>query len=119
MAVRTILMLAVISMCGCTTMRTVAPPDLQAVLDRLQPGDRVAVRTADGWHEDLTVASVTDSDIQAENPDGERVTFARQEVGDIRVRVRAPGRTVALVLGILWFFPGIPGLSLCTAHGGC
>jgi hypothetical protein len=65
------------------------------------------------------VTSVTDSGIQAEKPNGERVIFARSEVTNMRVRVRAPGKTVGLVLGILWFYPGIPGLSLCTAHGGC
>ena len=106
-------------LCGCTTMRPVAPVDLTAVLRGLETGDKVAVRTADAWHEKLTVTGVTDAGFQAESASGERFTFARADVQALRTRVRAPGRTAGLVLGILWFYPGIPGLSLCTAHGGC
>ena len=111
---RTILLLAVVSMCGCTTMRTVASGDLQAALDRLQSGDPIAVRTVDTWHKNLAVAGVTDTSILAENPSGERVTFARSEVAEIQVRTRAPGKTAGLVaivfFGVLG--SGIPGLSL-------
>ncbi len=106
-------------LCGCTTMRPVAPLDLTAALSGLEAGDEVAVRVAGAWHEDLTVTGVTDAGFQAESGKGERFTFARADVQELRTRVHAPGRTVGLVLGILWFYPGIPGLSLCTAHGGC
>lgn len=95
-------------------MHTVAPNDLQAALGSLRAGDQIAVQTGDNWHEDLTVSSVTDSSIQAENPDGERVTFARSDIEAIRVRVSAPGRTAALAAGIFFgaLGSGIPGLSL-------
>lgn len=114
MILRVILLLAPILVCGCTTMRTVAPGELQATLDSLQKGDHIAVRTADRWHENLIVYGVTDSSIQADNPGGERVTFDRLEVAEIRVRVSAPGKTAGLAVGILFGVLGseIPGLSL-------
>jgi len=114
MLLRAILLLAPILTCGCTTMRTVAPGELQAALDSLQKGDHVAVRIADRWHENLIVHSVTDSSVQAENPGGERVTFDRLEVAEVRVRVSAPGKTAGLAVGILFgvLGSGIPGLSL-------
>jgi hypothetical protein len=110
----TISLLLVISMCGCTTIRTVGPNDLQAALDSLRTGDQIAVRTGDNWQEDLTVSSVTDSSVQAKNPDGEGISFARTEVEGIRVRVGAPGKTAALAAGIFFgaLGSGIPGLSL-------
>lgn len=111
---RKILLLAVVSMCGCTTMHTVAPGSLQAVLERLRTGDPIAVRAADTWHENLTLVGVTDASIEAENSSGERVRFARSEITEIRVRVRAPAKTAGLAAGIFLGLlgSGIPGLSL-------
>jgi len=87
-------------MCGCTTMRVVAPADLQTELGKLEPGDSVAVRAADTWHENLTVAGVSDVSIQAETPSGERVTFPKLEIAELQVRTRAPGKTAALAAGV-------------------
>ena len=111
---RTISLLLVISMCGCTTIRTVAANDLQAAFESLRIGDQIAVQIGDNWHEDLTVSSVTDSRVQAKKPDGEGISFARSEVEGIRVRVGAPGKTLALAAGIFVgaLGSGIPGLSL-------
>jgi hypothetical protein len=109
------LLLAVLLSGGCSTMRTVAPGDLQAALGRLQAGDSIAVRAADTWHENLTVAGVTDANIQAKNiSSGEPVTFGRADVAEIKVRIRAPGKTVGLAAGIFFAVlgSGIPGLSL-------
>ena len=108
------LLLAVISICGCTTMLTVAPGDLQSILDSFQAGDQIAVRVADTWQENLNVVGVTDSSIQAENAGGDRLTVARSEIAGIRVRVSAPGKTAGLAVGIFFgvLGSGIPGASL-------
>jgi hypothetical protein len=112
-----VLLLTVVSMCGCTTMRVVAPADLQASLGRLHAGDRIAVRTADAWQENLRVAGVSDANIQAETRSGEHVTFAKDEIAELQVRKRAPGKTAALAAGIYIF--GV--LSLCGVNNrvGC
>lgn len=113
------LLCVAIALSACTTMRPVPSGDVPAALSGLKAGDEVAVRAADVWHDKLTITRVTDASLEAESASGERFSFARSDVQDLRTRVRAPGRTVGLVLGILWLFPGIPGVSLCTAHGGC
>jgi preprotein translocase subunit YajC len=111
---RTIFLLAVVWISGCTTMRTMASGDLQTALDSLRAGDQVAIRSADTWQENLTVESVTDSSIRVEDARGERVTFDRSEIVEIKVRVSAPGKTAALAAGIFFgvLGSGIPGLSL-------
>mgnify|MGYP003334024735 FL=1 len=100
-------------------MRPVTPADLPEALNVLKVGDSVAVRAPDGWHEKLKVIAVTESGLVTESAEGERLTFARSDVHELKTRVRAPGRTIGLVLGILWLYPGIPGASLCTARDGC
>ena len=114
-----VLLLAAVSTGGCTTLRAVAPGDLQAALGRLKTGDSISVRTADTWHEKVTVVSVSDASIQAQSPSGERVTFAKAEIAEMQVRTRAPGRTAALAAGIY-----VLGLSaLCgnpfRGHANC
>jgi len=95
-------------------MRVVAPGDVQAELDGLRTGDRIAVRDADAWHEDLTVVRVSRSSIEAANGRAEPLTFARSEIAEIKVRVSAPGKTAGLAAGIFFgvLGSGIPGLSL-------
>jgi len=106
---RTMLLLAVVSICGCSTMRTVAPDDLQATLSRLQSGDSIAVRTANTWHEDLTLLGVIDGSIRAEDRSGERLTIARSEVTEIQVRTHAPGKAAGL--GFLIFI--VTNIGFC------
>jgi len=95
-------------------MRIVAPGDVQTELDGLKAGDRIAVRDADAWQEDLTVVRVTGSSIQADNARGAHLTFARSEIAEIKVRVGAPGKTAGLAAGIFLgvLGSGVPGLSL-------
>jgi hypothetical protein len=92
----------VMTLCGCTTMRIVGADDLRAVAGALQPGDRVAVRadSDDTWNEDLTVVRVTDTSIQTRDPQGLQETFGMPDIAEMRVRRRAPGKTIALALGI-------------------
>jgi hypothetical protein len=104
----------VISMCSCTTIRTVAPRDLEAAFDSLQIGAHIDVNIAAAWRENLAVVGVTDSSILAENADGERLTLARSEIAGLRIQSRAPGKTAGIAAGIFFgvLGSGIPGLSL-------
>ena len=92
-------LIAAVSMAGCTTMATVAPGDMPAVIDKLQAGDRVALRTDAGWHEGLRVTGVDAVSIRVEG--GSEAVFARADVTAIQVRRAAPGKTAALAAGIL------------------
>lgn len=91
--------IAVLAMCGCTTMATVAPGDMPAVIDKLQTGDHVALRTSEGWHEGLRIVGVDASSIRVQSR-GESTAFARADVTAIQVRRVAPGKTAALAAGI-------------------
>jgi hypothetical protein len=112
-----VLLLAVVSTFGCTTMRVVAPADLQASLGKLQPQDRIAVRTANAWQADLTVAGVSDASIEVETRSGEHVTFAKVEIAELQVRTRAPGKAAALAAGI--YILGVISLCGVSSKGGC
>jgi hypothetical protein len=106
LSMRTILLLMLAHICGCTTMRTV---DLGDALESLQIGDSIAVRTADTWHENLSLVSVTATSIQARNRSGELLTFAHSQIAEIRVSARAPGKAAAL--GFLIFVVTNSGFS--------
>ena len=112
-----VLLLAVVLTCGCTTMRVVAPADLQASLGKLQPRDRIAVRTTHGWQKDLTVTGVSDANIEVRTRSGEHVPFAKVEITELQVRTHALGKTAALAAGIYIF--GV--ISLCGVNNkvGC
>ena len=94
------LLFGVMLLCGCTTMRSVEPGAVDAVIAELRTGDRVSVLTSAGWRDDLEVLSVTADGFQADD-DGEALTFARSDVRSLKVPRAAPGKTVATVyLGI-------------------
>lgn len=97
---RLLWLIVALSMTGCTTMAIVASGDMPAAIDRLQTGDRIALRTAAGWQEDLRVVSVDPVDIRVQSR-GEPAVFARAQVTELRVRRVAPGKTAALAAGIL------------------
>ena len=102
-------LLFVVLLCGCTTMRSVEPGAVDAVIAELKTGDRVSVRTTAGWREDLEVLSVTADAFQAEG-NGEVLAFARSDVLALKIPRAAPGRTVAMVyvgiVGIAALFSG-------------
>ena len=94
------LLFAVILLCGCTTMRSVEPGAVDAVIAELKAGDRVSVRTSVGWREDLEVLVVTADGFQVED-NGEVSTLARSDVLELRIPRAALGKTIATVyLGI-------------------
>lgn len=92
------LLFAMIAVCGCTTMRPVEPGAVGAVLSELRTGDRVAVRTAAGWRENLTVIAVTADGLEARSG-ADVVTVAPREVLELQIPRHAPGKTVAAALG--------------------
>ena len=55
---RFMLLAAVCSVLGCTTMTTVAPGETPTVVDKLEKGERISVHTAAGWQEDLRIVDV-------------------------------------------------------------
>jgi hypothetical protein len=84
---------------GCTTMQQVEPQAVPAALARLEVGDRVSVRTADSWQE-FSVVAAGDSSVRLEGRDGKSLALGREDRPEIRLRKRAPGRTIALALGL-------------------
>jgi hypothetical protein len=94
------LLLTVLCVYGCTTMRPVEPGAVPAVLHELRVDDRISVRTADGWHENLTVVAVTETGFEADAPHVARATYRRDEVLELQVRRGAPGKAAALAAGI-------------------
>ncbi|HLF10156.1 MAG TPA: hypothetical protein VJA26_02990 [Gammaproteobacteria bacterium] len=104
------LLLAVILLCGCTTMRPVELGAIAAVLAELKTGDRVSVRTSERLRENLEVLSVTTDGFQAAD-DGEVLTVARSDVLELQIPRAAPGKTVATV------YAGIFGLAALFSGG--
>ena len=99
------LLLAVLCGYGCTSFRPVEPGAVPAVLAELRLGERISVRTADGWREALTVTALTDTELEAEGG-GESVTIRRADVLGMKVARDAPGKTVGLAAGIAYGFMG-------------
>jgi hypothetical protein len=95
-------------MLGCTTMATVAPDAMTAVIDRLERGKRISVRTNAGWQEDLRVVEIDAASIRTERRD-EPIVFARPDILEIQVQRIAPGKTAALA-GAFFFFGGMSAL---------
>ena len=114
---RFMLLAAACSMLGCTTMATVAPRAMTAVIDELEKGERISVRTESGWHDGLRVVEIDAASIRTERR-REPIVFARPDVLEIEVRRGAPGKTAALAAAI--FFGG--QLALCgnlSKSDGC
>lgn len=105
------------SLLGCTSMAAVAPGAMAAVIDKLDQGERISVRTAEGWDERLRVVDVDAASIRTERR-REPVVFARTDILEIQVSRAAPGKTAALAAGI--YFGALIGL--CgdpTEKNGC
>lgn len=96
------LLLIVLCVYGCSTLRPVEPGAVAAVLHELRVDDRIAVRTADGWHEDLTVVAVTETGFEADAPGLARASYRRDDVLELQVRRGAPGKTAALAAGLFY-----------------
>ena len=108
------LVLFVLGVYGCSTLRPVEPGAVAAALHELRVDDEIAVRTADGWHEDLTVVAVTDTGFEADEPGRARATYRRDDVLELQVRHGAPGKTAAFAAGL---FYGISvGLFLLASY---
>ena len=95
------LLLVVFCLYGCTSLRPVEPGAVSAVIAELRVGDRIAVRTADGWHDKLTVTAVTDTEFEAA-AGGAPLTIRREEVLEINVPRDAPAKTAGLAIGLMY-----------------
>jgi hypothetical protein len=90
---------------------------MPAVIDKLEKGERISVRTAAGWQEDLRIVEIDAASIRTERR-REPIVFARTDILEIRVPRAAPGKTAALAAGI--YFGALVGL--CgdpTKKSGC
>ena len=96
---RLILLAAVCSVLGCTTITTVAPSETSAAVDKLEKGDHISVRTAAGWQEHLRIVDVNAASVRAERR-RELIVFARTDILEIHLSRTAPGKTAALAAGI-------------------
>ena len=104
------LLLAVFCLYGCTSLRPVEPGAVSAVIAELQVGDRISVRTADGWHEKLTVTALTDTELEAA-AGGAPLTIRRADVLEMKVARDAPGKTAGLAVGIVYGASLVSGLA--------
>ena len=100
------LLLAVFSLFGCTSLRPVEPGAVSAVIAELQVGDRISVRTANGWHEKLTVTALTDTELEAA-AGGAPLAIRRDDVLEMSVQRDALGKTVGLAIGIGYAILGV------------
>jgi hypothetical protein len=98
---RMLLLVCAFTLVGCTTMETVERSAVPTVLADLEVGDQISVRVAGTW-EDFSVVGVSDASVRLERRRGESVTLAREDMSDIRVRRRTPGKTAALAAGIFF-----------------
>jgi hypothetical protein len=85
---------------GCTTLLPIELSDPQNVAAQIVPGARVRVLTADGAREDLLVTAVGPDSLDAKGCDGSDVHIRLADVQRLDRRVRAPGKTAALVGGL-------------------
>lgn len=69
------------------------------------------MRSADGWHEGLTVTAVTDMELEAE-VDGASVTIRREDVVEMKVERDALGKTVGLAIGLGYAILGVLVLGI-------
>lgn len=114
---RFMLLAVALSLLGCTTMAAVAPGAMTAVIDKLEKGERISVRTAAGWDERLRVVDVDAASIRTERR-GEPIVFARADILEIQVSRAAPGKAAALAAGI--YFGVLIGLCGDPAEeNGC
>ena len=96
---RFMLLAVAFSLLGCTTMATVGPGAMTAVIDDLEKGERISVRTAAGWDERLRVVDVGAASVRTERR-GEPIVIARADILEVQLPRAAPGKTAALAAGI-------------------
>ena len=79
---------------GCTSMRAVAPLDVRV-------GTRIRVLDSAGQSTELRVTAIGAEYVEGRTKDG-AVRVALVDVREVRERRFAPGKTVALGLGVLY-----------------
>jgi hypothetical protein len=89
-------------------MEAVAPDAAPTVIAELAVGDRLGVRVDGSW-QDFTVVGTAATSLQLRGEDGATVTLAHDDIVELRIARKAPGKTAALAAGI---YLGVLGL-LC------
>jgi hypothetical protein len=92
--------LGVVVLAGCTTLRPIEYSDPPALANRLSDGMKVFVSTTDGEREKLRVTAIGSDYFEGTTPNGQTVRVAIDEIRRIDRRAFAPGKTAALGAGL-------------------
>jgi hypothetical protein len=87
---------------GCTSMQLVPGTVGDAVPSNVDVGMRIRVLDLEGVSTDFKVTAVGPDYVEGRTRDQRLVRFARADVRQVRERRLAPGKTVALTLGVLY-----------------
>jgi hypothetical protein len=102
---------------GCTSMRVV-PPAIGAVLPAdVAVGKRIRVFDRDGSSIDLKVTAIGPDHVDGQTSHG-IVRIALGDVREVSERRFAPGKTIALTVGMLYLAYAAATVSLLNAAAG-
>jgi len=87
---------------GCTSMKLVPGSVGDAVPSNVDVGMRIRVLDRDGVSTDIKVTAIGSDYVEGRARDQRLVRFARADVSEVRERRPAPGKSVALTLGVLY-----------------
>lgn len=87
---------------GCTSMKVVPGTAGDPVPTNVAAGMRIRVLDREGVSTDITVTAIGPDYVEGRTPDQRMVRFAHADVREVRERRPAPGRTLALTLGVLY-----------------
>lgn len=91
--------IALVAAAGCTTRQIVKGPDLAALPALVHAGETVWVTTAASASSELEVVSIEDGVLHGKTAGGEMVPVRVADITAVEHRKRAPGKTVAMVIG--------------------
>jgi hypothetical protein len=102
---------------GCTSMRVVAPVPGAVLPADVAVGKTIRVRDRDESSIELKVTAIGPDYVEGRTRDG-LVRIGFRDVREVRERRFAPGRTVALAVGMLYVAYAAATVSLLNAAAG-
>jgi hypothetical protein len=108
---RVIILITVISVAGCTTLRQIegTPPELQQRItsaELLKTGDRVLIVTMDNKNHKFKVTGIRSGVIE-----GKATSIPIDQVVSLEKREFSTGKTVALVVGTVLIIGGLVAIA--------
>lgn len=107
-------LLVIATLSACTSLRPIEGTDADDLLTHVKTDDRIRVTTTGGTTLNLTVTAVHANEIEGTTSSGEARTVKIADVERIDLRVRAPGKTAALVGTLVVLYAGY---AFATAYG--